>query len=105
MNCQEETREDFVALQFPEKQRYRAAALRARRMYPGPVGELINRELRDYADFGYRFDADGLLPRLMAAVMATDRTHTNDRPYLRPFSGCPEGCNLAIAARSRVWRR
>lgn len=57
-------------LAFHEKGSYRAAARHARRVFPGPVGELVHRELCAYAEFGYRFDTDGLIPRLAAAVLA-----------------------------------
>lgn len=53
-----------------ESMRLRAAALHAKRVYPGRVGELIARELVAYADFGYRFAADALIPRLAAEVLA-----------------------------------
>ena len=64
-------RGDAVTLQFHESSRLRAAALHARRSYPGPLGELVYRELTASADFGYRFCADGLIPRLATAVLAT----------------------------------
>jgi hypothetical protein len=51
-----------------EKARYRAAAVLGRRIYSGPLGELVHRELTAYADFGYRFKDDGLIPRLAAAI-------------------------------------
>jgi len=51
-----------------EKARYRAAARRGRLLYPGPLGELVQRELNAYAEFGYRFSDDGLIPRLAAAI-------------------------------------
>jgi len=54
-----------------ERSRVRAAALHARRVHPGPVGELLQRELDAYADFGYRFDTDRLVPRLAEEVLAT----------------------------------
>lgn len=54
-----------------ERSRYRAAARHARRLYPGPLGELVFRELTAYADFGYRLDNDGLLPRLTTTLLAT----------------------------------
>ena len=68
-------RGDAVALQFHESARLRAAALHARRVYPGPLGELVSRELTAYADFGYRLSNDGLMSRLATAVLAT-RLHT-----------------------------
>ncbi len=48
----------------------RAAALHARRLYPGGLGELAFRELTAYADFGYRFAADALIPRLAGEILA-----------------------------------
>jgi hypothetical protein len=40
---------------YAEKTRARAAALRARRLYPGVVGEVLSSELLTWAEFGYRF--------------------------------------------------
>lgn len=60
-----------MTLQFHESARLRTAALQARRSYPGPLGELVSRELTAYADFGYRLSNDGLIPRLATAVLAT----------------------------------
>jgi hypothetical protein len=48
----------------------RAAALHARRVYPGRIGELVQRELTAYADFGYRFRTDALVPQLVSEVLA-----------------------------------
>jgi len=55
-----------------ESARYRTAAGHARRIYPGPLGELVFRELSAYVEFGYRFGHDGLILRLADAVLATD---------------------------------
>ena len=46
-----------------ESSRYRAAARLARRTHPGPLGELVHRELLAYAEFGHRF-GDGLMGRV-----------------------------------------
>ena len=54
-----------------ERSRLRAAALHARRVLPGGVGELVQRELTSYADFGWRFSGDALIPRLAAEILAT----------------------------------
>jgi hypothetical protein len=64
-------RGDAATLQLHERSRFRAAALHARRVYPGPIGELVFRELSAYAEFGYRLSSDGLIPRLATAVLAT----------------------------------
>ncbi|MBC3194486.1 hypothetical protein H7X46_25895 [Pseudonocardia sp. C8] len=65
-----------TAMPMHERTGVRAAAAHARRIYPGPLGELVFRELRAYADFGYRIADDGLIPRLTTAVLAT----RSDRP-------------------------
>ena len=57
-------------LQMHESSRLRAAALHARRTIPGALGELVYRELVAYAEFGYRFGADALIPRLAGEVLA-----------------------------------
>ncbi|MCD2195172.1 hypothetical protein LQ327_17535 [Actinomycetospora endophytica] len=62
-----------------EKSRLRAAAHHARRALPGPVGDLVSRELVAYADFGHRMTVDSLIHRLAADVLA--------RPTLRPDQG------------------
>ena len=63
-------RGDATPLPFHERSRMRAAALHARRLYPGALGELVHRELCAYADFGYRFSNDALIPRLAAEILA-----------------------------------
>jgi hypothetical protein len=52
--------------------RLRAAARRVVHLHPGPVGELLARELCVYADFGHRFGPDGVLDRLAADVLGAD---------------------------------
>jgi len=64
-------RGDATTIPLHERSRMRAAALQARRLYPGGLGELVHRELLAYADFGYRFAADALIPRLAAEILAT----------------------------------
>lgn len=66
---------------FRETLRYRTAARQARQRYPGPLGELVYRELVAYAELGY-WIGDGVIPRLVeellgaqpAAVAAPDRS-------------------------------
>ena len=43
-----------VPMDHHEKARLRAAAFRVTRLYPGPVGELLSRELLTWEEFGYR---------------------------------------------------
>jgi hypothetical protein len=64
-------RGDAAPLCAHERSRVRAAAHHARRAHPGPIGELVHRELTAYADFGYRFSIDALIPRLVAEILAT----------------------------------
>ena len=54
-----------------EKMRLRAAAFRATRLYPGPVGEVISRELHIWEDFGYRLGGKQLVMRLVDHVLKT----------------------------------
>jgi len=63
-------RGDAPPLLQPERSQMRAAGLHARRLYPGPLGELVFRELTAYADFGYQFAGDALIPRLAAEILA-----------------------------------
>jgi hypothetical protein len=51
-----------------ERRQYLEAAERALAVYPGPLGELVHRELRAFAEFGFRLTADRLIPRLAAEV-------------------------------------
>lgn len=46
---------------FDEKQRIRTAAHLARARYPGPIGELVFRELIEWADTGWRLSPGGLV--------------------------------------------
>jgi hypothetical protein len=55
----------LVPLESGDKIRIRAAAFRATQLYPGPVGELIARELGVWEQFGYRLDQSGLIARLI----------------------------------------
>lgn len=52
-----------------ELNQLRAAARHAARAFPGPVGELLARELCAHADFGYRFDNSGLLRSVAREVL------------------------------------
>lgn len=54
---------------FEDKTRMRRAAELARQLYPGPVGELVCIELRDWAAFGYRFGSSSHIVRLVAHLI------------------------------------
>ena len=71
-----DVRGNATGLSCHERSRYRAAALHARRVFPGALGELLARELRACADFGY--GEQGPLARVATQVLtmpdASDRT-------------------------------
>jgi hypothetical protein len=69
-----------------ERARVRAAALHARRVYRGRLGELVHRELMAYADFGYRFVTDALIPQLAGdiLILAAADHPPDHRPRPRP---------------------
>jgi hypothetical protein len=56
-----------------ERRMYLDAAEHALRAYPGALGELVHRELRAFADFGYRLAGDGLIARLAVEVLSAVR--------------------------------
>jgi hypothetical protein len=58
-----------ASMDHHERMRLRAAAFRATRVYPGPVGELISRELLSWEEFGYRLGARGMIMGIVDAVM------------------------------------
>lgn len=60
-------------MELLEKSRMRAAAHRAKTIYPGPVGELISRELLSFEEFGYVLSNGGLVVRLVEHVMTAPR--------------------------------
>lgn len=55
----------FERLSTPEKQEMHTAADLAVRLFPGPVGELLRRELLVMVDFGHRFGTQALSRRLV----------------------------------------
>jgi hypothetical protein len=52
-----------------ERMRIRSAAFQATQTYPGPIGELIARELLSWEEFGYRLGATGPIMRLVDTIM------------------------------------
>lgn len=56
-----------------ERRMYLDAAEHALRAYPGALGQLVHRELRAFADFGYRLAGDGLVARLAVEVLSAVR--------------------------------
>jgi hypothetical protein len=60
-----------------EKMRLRAAAFRVTRLYPGPAGELLARELMTWEEFGYLLGGHRLIMRLVDHVLTTPLTRTD----------------------------
>ena len=60
---------DHGRMDHHEKARLRAASFRATRLYPGPVGELLSRELLAWEEFGYRLGGSQLIMRLVDHVL------------------------------------
>jgi hypothetical protein len=60
-----------------ERMRLRAAAFRATRVYPGPVGELLSRELLSWEEFGYRLGSRGLVMGIVEAIMTAQLTQSD----------------------------
>lgn len=61
-----------------EKMRLRAAAFRATRLYPGPVGELISKEILTWEEFGYRLGGAQLIMRLVDHVLKEPLTASGE---------------------------
>lgn len=59
---------------------FRSAAYRATRLYPGPIGELVSRELLAADEFGWALGCDSLMLRVRNTVMQQYREQLSDRP-------------------------
>jgi hypothetical protein len=60
----------FLRMDNHQRRQLRLAAFRATRVYPGPVGELLSRELLDWEEFGYRFGGGALVTRLIDNLLS-----------------------------------
>lgn len=65
-------------LDFHEKSRIRAAAFRAKALYPRPVAELISRELLAWEDFGYVLGGQALLRDLCRHILTAPAPQPDD---------------------------
>ena len=66
-----------VPINHREKMRLRAAAFRATRVYPGPVGELLSCELFSWEEFGYRLGGSQLIMRLVDHLLQAPITQND----------------------------
>lgn len=64
-------------LQPVDRGRLLSAALRAEKAYPGPIGELVARELTTWSELSFRFGGESTIARLVDHVM---RLPVDDEP-------------------------
>ena len=62
-----------------DKLRIKAAAYHARRLFPGPIGDLIAREFFTWVEFGYRMGNNGLVHQAVDAILKMDVATDNER--------------------------
>lgn len=60
-----------ATMDYHEKARFRAAAERLTRLYPGVAGDVLSRELLAWEELGYRLDAAGAMRRLVEHAMSS----------------------------------
>lgn len=53
-----------------DRKRLRLASVRAKYVFPGPIGELLSREFLSLEEFGLRVGVDALTMRAAHAVMS-----------------------------------
>ena len=79
-------------LDYDERRTLRGYGHLARHLYPGAVGELVQRECVAWAEFGYRTHLDGLMARVVADLDTEARRRSESRPERRngrPSDGDP----------------
>lgn len=55
-----------------ERQQLIAAIRQARKVYPGPIGELIAVELQAWSQFGYRFGGSSLMLAVVREIFSRE---------------------------------
>ncbi len=73
-----------VPMDHHERMRLRAAAFRANRLYPGPVGEVLAEEVLAWEQFGYRLGGGRLVMRLVDHLLTAAPPATGAGPASRP---------------------
>lgn len=58
-----------IYLTYPERARVRLAANRAIRLYPGPVGQVLSKELWAWEELGWRFGSSSLIAALVDTLL------------------------------------
>lgn len=55
-----------------DKMRLRAAAFRATKLYPGPIGSLVSREILSWEEFGIRLGPDSLVAAAVDQILKAE---------------------------------
>ena len=58
----------------------RAAAFRARLVYPGPAGELLARELLSWDEFGHRLGGNRMIMKVVGHVLWAPAAEPHTQP-------------------------
>jgi hypothetical protein len=69
--------------------RLRAAAHRALRAYPGPIGQLLCREISNWEEHGYRLGGRGLIGAIVDQIMQTPLPEPAAMPSADQRPGTP----------------
>jgi hypothetical protein len=69
-----------MTIDHRSRTRLRAAAFRARLVYPGPVGELITQELLSWDEFGHRLGGNRMIMTLVEHVLRTPAAGPSTQP-------------------------
>lgn len=63
------------------KIRLRAAAMKVRKLLPGPLGELVARELMIWEEFGYRLGSGSVVLGAIDQIMKTPLPEESPNPH------------------------
>jgi hypothetical protein len=66
---EDETPAGPVPMDHLDRRRVRQAAYRAQRLYAGPVGAVLFRELLSWEEFGYRLGGDSVILELIEHIL------------------------------------
>jgi hypothetical protein len=76
----------LVEMLHTEKELLRRTCTRIRKLFPGPAGRILASDLDSWADFGYRYDKDGDMAKLVTEAWNTllpDETELPDPVWTR----------------------
>jgi hypothetical protein len=55
-----------------DKMRLRAAAFRVTRLYPGPIGALVAREILAWEEFGFKLGSDSIIAAAVDQILKAE---------------------------------